>query len=445
MTPLTRRRLLGAASTAALSLGPGRVIAQMVGSKAPFSDYRALVCVFLYGGNDSFNMLVPKSRDEHTVYAQARQNLAIPRETLLSITPDQGDGIEYGVHPAMPGVQKLFQSGRLAFVANIGPLIEPTTKEQFLNKSVRLPPQLFSHNDQQAQWQSLRGESLKASGWGGRIADILREAAAQQQLPTSISLSGNALFLSGEASTAFAMSQNGPVPFWGIQGRPRRKAVLHQLLNIRYPSAYSRSLAELQRRALDTFDRLNAALQAAPPITTPFPDSPLGKQLSTVARLVSVRDCLGLQRQIFFVAMGGFDTHDHQERMQPQLFEDLSAALTAFYNATVELGVARDVTTFTQSEFGRTLTSNGDGTDHGWGGTQLILGDAVLGRRIYGTYPSLQLSGPHDIGSGRMIPSTSTDQLAATLARWFGVPEADLTYVAPNLMNFGETDLHFLA
>jgi len=411
----------------------------MVGTYAPFSDYRALVCVFLHGGNDSFNMLVPRSHAEHTIYARARQNFAIPREELLPINPVRGDGAEYGIHPAMPGLQRLFESGRLSFVANVGPLIEPTSKEQFLNKTVRIPPQLFSHKDQQEQWQSLRGENLYGSGWGGRIADILTEAVGQQRLPTNISLSGNPLFLSGETSTAYTMGQNGPVAFSGLQGQ--RRDTLQRLLDIRYPSAYSRALAEIQRRALDTYDRVRGALRAAPAITTPFPDSLLGRQLSTVARLISVRDRLELQRQIFFVAIGGFDTHDDQDTLQPRLFETLSTALTAFYDATVELGVSGNVTTFTQSEFGRTLTSNGDGTDHGWGGTQLVLGDAVLGRRIYGAYPRLELGGPDDVGGGRLIPGIATDQFAATLARWFGVAESDLTYVAPHITNFSQTDL----
>lgn len=444
MPLVNRRTFLGTTTAAAaLSLGPGRAIGQMIGAYAPFTDYRALVCVFLYGGNDSFNMLVPRSHAEHAVYARARQNLAVPRDALLPISPLDGDGIEYGVHPTMPGLQKLFELGRLAFVANVGPLIEPTTKEQLLNNSVRVPPRLFSHNDQQAQWQSLRGESLQASGWGGRIGDILRDAVTQQRLPIGVSLNGNALFLSGDVSPTYTMGQNGPVAFRGIQGR--RRDALQRILNLRYPSTYSRALANVQRRALDTYDRVQAALQHAPPLTTPFPESALGRQLSTIARLISVRDHLQLQRQIFFVALGGFDTHDQQEMIQPRLFENLSSALAAFYDATVELGVSASVTTFTQSEFGRTLTSNGDGTDHGWGGTQLVLGDAVLGRRIYGQYPRLELGGPEDVGGGRMIPGVATDQFAATLARWFGISESDLLYVAPHLTNFGETELRFLA
>lgn len=450
MARLNRRHFLvrTAAAGAGLAAPAGIACAQMVGAEAPFDDYRALVCVFLYGGNDSFNMLVPRSTAEHNAYAASRQNLSIPREDLLTISPANRDGVEYGLHPAMARLQRLFESGHAAFIANIGPLIEPTTKEQYKNRSVSLPPQLFSHNDQQNQWHSLRGTSRSQTGWAGRIADLIRERVAAQRLPTNVSLNGNTLFQSGDRTVAYTMGADGPLRFAGFGdtgNAVKRRLAFERILRFDYDSIYARAFAEIEQRALDRAESLAAAIESAPALATAFPQSPLGTQLATVARVIAVRGRLEMQRQIFFVAAGGFDTHDDQIANQPRLLGDVSEVLGAFYDATVELGVAGNVTTFTQSDFGRTLTSNGDGTDHGWGGVQIVLGDAVLGRRLYGAYPSLELDGPEDAGAGRMIPSVSADQYAATLAKWFGIPDADLDAVAPHLGNFGQRDLGFLA
>jgi uncharacterized protein (DUF1501 family) len=223
-----------------------------------------------------------------------------------------------------------------------------------------------------------------------------------------------------------------------------RRAAFEALLSENWRSVFSRAFARVHRRALDTADLVNAALATAPTLATPFPASRLAQQLAMVAKLIAVRDRLEMSRQIFFVAAGGFDTHDNQVTDQPNLLTDMSASIAAFHAASVELGVAGQVTTFTQSDFGRTLTSNGDGTDHGWGGHQLIAGDAVRGRDIYGRMPRLEIDGPDDVGGGRIVPTTSVDQFAATLARWFGVAEAQLDLIAPNLSNFAQRDLGFL-
>ena len=411
-----------------------------------FSDYRALVCVFLFGGNDSFNMLVPRSDAEHNVYMQSRQNLALERDILLPITPLTQDGARYGLHPSMGEIQALFESARLAFIANVGPLIEPTTKARYENDSVALPPRLFSHNDQQDQWHSLRGRAPGKTGWAGRVGDLLRQHVSDQQLATNVSLSGNQLFQTADETIAYTMGRNGPLPFQGLGDSGRglqRRLAFERVLGGDSESMYERSYRDIQRRAIDTADRITAALGNAQPLSTTLPSSSLGQQLRTVAQLISVRDELRMQRQIFFVATGGFDSHDDQLAVQPGLLSDVSASIGAFYRATVELGVSSSVTTFTQSDFGRTLTSNGDGTDHGWGGVQFTVGDAVRGREFYGTYPRLEIGGPDDVRRGRLIPSVSADQYAATLARWIGVPDADLSHVAPNLHNFARRDLGF--
>lgn len=456
MKRINRREFLkktgaAAATGAALAHMPGMAYSQGMGVAAPFNDYKALVCVFMFGGNDSYNMVVPRSNAEYNVYAASRQNMAIAQGDLLAINPLTSSGVDYGLHPTMGGIQSLFEQGRAAFINNIGPLVEPTTKTEFFNKSVALPPQLFSHNDQQDQWHSLRGTVPSNTGWAGRMADLIRLNVANQQLATNVSTFGSSLFQSADETIAYIMGNTGPVPFTGFSnsGDPndlfyQQRLAFERVLNAQHDTIYERGFADIQRRAVDTVDLVSDALDQAPVLNTVFPQSQLGNQLNTVARMIAVRDVLQMERQVFFVATGGFDTHDNQVQAQPGLIGGVSGAISAFYDATVELGIADSVTTFTQSDFARTLTSNGDGTDHAWGGVQFVVGDTVAGRDMYGTYPDLALNGNDDVGGGRMIPTTSADQYAATLARWFGVEEIDIPTVAPNIGNFGVQDLGFL-
>ncbi|HWN37233.1 MAG TPA: DUF1501 domain-containing protein [Gammaproteobacteria bacterium] len=447
--PMKRRdflRFAGPTAAGFLLTRPYDAVGQMIGGSGPFNDYRALVCVFLFGGNDSFNMLVPRSAAEYGAYATSRAGLAVAQTDLLPIDALDPDGALYGVHPSMPHLQTLFAQESAAFVANVGPLIVPTSKAQYVAKSVPLPPQLFSHNDQQDQWHSLRGRELSDTGWAGRMADLIRLNVASQQLATNVSLAGNSLFQSGDDTVAYTMGATGPLAFQGFTGLGgEQRRAFERIINASYDSVYARGYAEVQRRAVEAADRVTAAIGQAQTLTTQFPTTPLGQQLQTVARLISVRDRLAMQRQVFFVSTGGFDSHDDQLVNQPTLLGNVSTCLKAFYDATVELGVAQSVTAFTQSDFGRTLTSNGDGTDHAWGGVQVVVGQCVRGRRVFGRYPSLALNGPEDVGGGRLIPGVSADQYAATLARWFGIAEADLAGVAPNIGNFAERDLGFLA
>jgi uncharacterized protein (DUF1501 family) len=455
MRKINRRdfiRTTGAAAAAAtFASTPGLAYSQGIGTSAPFDDYRALVCVFLHGGNDSFNMLVPNTTAEYSAYAASRQNLAIAQQDLLPINPTSlpAGSNPFGLHPSMATTQTLFESGNAAFVANVGPLVEPTTKDQYFNKSVILPPQLFSHNDQQAQWHSLKGASTSKTGWAGRIADLIRASVANQQMATNASLNGTTLFQSADETIAYVMGQTGPLPFTGFSNDPGsilfdQKLAFESIVNAQYDSIYERGFAEIQRRAIDAADTVSEAIATAPTLNTVFPNSQLGIQLETVAKLIGNKDQLQMQRQIFFIGIGGFDSHDDQNQNQPGLLGGVSDAMSAFYAATEELNLAGSVTAFTQSDFGRTLTSNGDGTDHAWGGNQLVVGGAVQGRDIYGAYPVLELGGDIDTGGGRMIPTTSADQLAATLANWFGIPDADLDIVAPNIDNFVQRDLGFM-
>lgn len=281
------------------------------------------------------------------------------------------------------------------------------------------------------------------------MADLIRTGVTEQQMATNASLFGANLLQSADETVAYVMGPGGPIQFEGFSTEPgsiffEQREAFRRIVNARYGTVYERGFAEVQRRAINAADVVTAAIDSAPPISAVFPQSQLGTQLRTVARLIAVRDRLQMKRQVFFVATGGFDTHDNQMDDQPGLLGGINDAIAAFHAATVELGVVNNVTTFTQSDFGRTLTSNGDGTDHAWGGNQLVVGGAVNGRELYGSYPLLAINGPEDVSGGRMIPSTSADQYAATLARWFGIPDIDLDVVAPNLANFAQRDLGFM-
>lgn len=450
---IQRRRFLryAAAGGVACALGhtPGTVWAQVAGSGG-FSDYKALVCLFLFGGNDSWNMFVPTGSAEYSAYARSRgagtaSSLALDAASLLPVA-----GAPYGFHPAMTGVRGLFDTGRAAVLANVGPLVRPTTKAQYQTPGHELPPQLFSHNDQQAQWHSLRGRAVLRSGWAGRVADILAGDTAGQQLALNVSLSGQTFFQAGEQATPYVMGATGPAAFLGHGDTGTalsRRQAFEAIVAAGDPTVYGRSFAAVQGRALQFAGRVNAALAGAHAFEA-LPDgtglSSLATQLRTVAKMISARDTLGMSRQVFFVSTGGFDTHDNQNDDQPGLLANVSDAVSRFDAALREIGMDGSVTLFTHSDFGRTLTSNGDGSDHAWGGVQLIVGGAVRGGTVYGDYPLLEIGSELDVGGGRFIPTTSADQYAATLARWFGVPDGRLAEVAPHLANFPVRDLGFL-
>tara|TARA_B100001250_G_scaffold328122_1_gene292523 strand:- start:953 stop:2290 length:1338 start_codon:yes stop_codon:yes gene_type:complete len=418
-------------------------IANMLPMSGSFSDFKALVCIFLFGGNDSFNMVVPTSNAEYNIYKSSRQNMAIDKSELLSINPLNPDGSQYGLHPSMNNLQSLFESGAASFIANVGPLIEPTTKNQYRNSSTKLPPQLFSHNDQQNQWQTLRGRDMLSTGWAGRAADLLKDNVTNQAMAINLSLRSKPIFQVGNTTVPYVMGSNGPLDIFKTSDQ--QKLAFEEILDIAKSNLYEKAFIDVQKSTVLNIDAISTALNNAPTLSTNFPDSGLGKQLKTVAKLIGSRNDLGMSRQIFFVATGGFDSHSNQLTSQPALLSNVSDCISSFYNATVELGVSNSVTSFTQSDFGRTLSSNGNGTDHAWGSVQVISGGAIDGRKIFGTYPTLEIRGPDDASDGgRMIPTTSSDQYAATLARWLGVTDNDLIKIAPSINNFSVTDLGLL-
>lgn len=418
---------------------------------ATAADYKALVCVFLYGGNDHGNTLVPVDAASYAAYQGMRPTLAYAREalaatTLAPLTALPG-GRQYALAPELARLKSLFDAQQLAVLLNLGTLVQPTTKAQYTAKSVPLPPKLFSHNDQQSVWQSSSPEGA-ASGWGGRMGDLFAAGNGNATF-TCVNVAGNAVFLSGKTAVQYQVSSDGPVQMSGLQsplfGSAACSAALRSVVTAPHAHLFESEYARVSGRALDAGAALTTALAGAPALKTPFPDgNALAAQLRFVARMISAADALGSKRQVFFVSAGGFDTHDGLATVHPGLLATVADALAAFQAATVELGVAGQVTAFTASDFGRTLTAL-DGSDHGWGSMHLVLGGAVRGARYYGAAPVVANDGPDDVGQGRLLPTTSVDQFAATLGKWFGLSDADLLGVLPSLVNWnpGQRDLGF--
>lgn len=415
----------------------------------PDGSYKALVCIFLFGGNDAFNMLVPRGTAEYNLYQSTRQTLAIAQDSLLPITPASNLGIELGLHPSMLGVRDLFAENKLALVANMGALLEPVNKASIINKTAKLPPQLFSHNDQQTFMQSLQ-TGFNRNGWAGRAADAMLGVNSNQRLSMNISLGGSNIWQTGAGVVPYSVDGRGVEELTNFnknsadQRELSRVQIFQALLSQNYENPFSKEIARSQKLAWELAGEVKLALDQQPEIATEFPsNNPLAINLKMVAKLISARSSLGAARQTFFVGMGDFDTHGDQLRRHVNLLAQLSSGLKAFEAALQELGVADQVTTFTSSDFGRTLTSNGDGTDHGWGSHQLIMGGAIKGGDIYGSYPNLTINSSDDIGEGRIIPTTSIDQYAATLATWYGLEGSDFSTVFPNLHRFNNPILDF--
>lgn len=421
---------------------------------ATATDYKALVCVFLYGGNDYANTLVPADNSNYALYNAQRPTLSYAQSALAGTilapkTPLSG-GQQYALAPELAPILPIFNAGKMAVILNVGTLVQPTTKTQYINKSEPLPPKLLSHNDQQSYWQSSSPEGA-TSGWGGRIGDLF-QAGNGIATTTCINLSGNAVFLTGKAAVQYSVTTNGPIGLnanTSLQGSTAAATLLKSLISTPVNHQFETVLTTVGSRALSLYSSVTSALTGAPTTTTVFPaaadpGSSLGAQLKEVAKLISVSSTLGAKRQVFFVSTGSFDTHDGLATVHPKLMTNLADALRAFYDTTVELGVANQVTTFTASDFGRALTANNDGTDHGWGSMHFVLGGAVNGQAYYGTPPLVGNGTSDDIGQGRLIPTTSVDQYAATLANWFGVAASDLPTVLPNIGNYTTKTLGFV-
>jgi len=415
-------------------------------------DYKALVCVFLFGGNDGNNTVIPLDAAGYGQYAAIRpatSGINLSQASLLPIQPIDSAS-PFGLHPSLTDLQMLFNQNRMAILANVGTLLQPTTQAQYA-AGLR-PLSLYSHADQQAQWQSAVSSAASGTGWGGRIADKVAPMNAASGFPVVTSLDGAVLFTSGASAIPLSIPVTGSFALSGYSGSTAAAArmnAVQQLLAQASGNALVDGASDIGAQALDLSATVNPILANANSTIAPLftnLNTSTANQLYQVAKLIEARAATGAARQIFFVQLGSFDTHGDQLNRQQNLFEELSPALKAFYDATVALGVASQVTTFTLSDFGRTLQpASGGGTDHAWGSHHFIIGGAVQGGKIYGRYPQLSLGGPDDAEKeGRWLPSCSVDQYGATLARWFGVATTDLDSVFSNLASFSTADLGFM-
>jgi uncharacterized protein (DUF1501 family) len=451
-----------------------------MGEAAAFNatDYKALVCVFLYGGNDYANTVVPYDDTNYNLYStirggaagQAAGGIALAKSalapTLLTPTTALADARQYALHPSMAGMANLFNTGKAAVQLNVGPLVVPMTRAQYNSASAASPrpPKLFSHNDQQSIWQSSSPEG-STIGWGGNLGDLALTSNSNS-LFTCISITGNTVFLAGDTALSYQIGSGGPVKINGVTnnvyGSATVKAAMEKLVQQPRTHVLENEYNRVTARQITSGTQVQTAIDANPATAAPFNTFPannsLADQLKMVARLIAGRTTLGTARQVYFVSMGGFDMHDGLLAGHVAQLQRVSDAMTEFYKATVALGVADKVTAFTASDFGRTLASNGDGSDHGWGSHHFVVGGAVKGASFYGAPPPISVgntTAPEDqwhVGQGRLLPSTAVDQYAATLGKWFGVADDEMSGILPNLKNFGvgasvpgyPTDLGFM-
>jgi uncharacterized protein (DUF1501 family) len=449
---LRRNFLKGLGAITAANTFPGLSLMNAYAQAA--NDYKALVCVFLYGGNDGNNMVVPVQTAEYSAYAQGRGagagGLALAQGSLVQLA--QAGGARFGLHANLAPLQQVWANGDMAVLLNAGPLVQPVTRAQYrANRSTR-PANLFSHDDQQEQMQTAIPNNQASIGWGGRLGDRVVALNAGSTVPMNISVGGNDVFLKGQSVPAYSVPAGGQFGLNGFNNTAQanaRRAALQQLFALDRQNDMVRSAADVISGAVNASTALNTVINNNASLATPAfqnLNTGLSRQLFTVAKMIEGRTQLGLSRQVFFAQAGGYDNHQNQIADQGGRFNELGPALRAFYNAIVALGVQNQVTLFTLSDFGRTLRVNDGGSDHAWGNHHLIIGGAVQGGATYGAFPNQALGGPDDTDSdGRWIPTTAVDQYAATLAKWFGVPDADIPAVVPNIARFPTRDLGFMA
>ncbi len=462
---ITRRSFLGQASCAAvggtsflssvLNLGAINTLAARPHILDNSQDYKALVCILLAGGADSYNMLVPTESSEYADYVATRSpsialSNAPANNEILPLNYAPPGGRTFGVHYGMPDVQQLFNAKKLSFVSNIGTLIEPIKDvQEYKQKIKQVPLGLYSHNDQIMQWQTSVPQSRTAVGVGGRLADLIKSQNSIQEISMNLSLSGKNRFQAGNTVIEYSIKNTAQASSFGYEGLPswysdggvlnkKRREVITSMVEKTYQDLFLDTYGGLVQQTDASIEILKNALSKAAYLTTPISDTNLSKDLNMMAKLISSRQYLGAKRQIFFTTFGGWDHHDNVKVNQAAMLPTLNNALAEFNASLVQLGLQDRVTTFTISDFSRTLTSNGNGSDHAWGGNTLIMGGAVKGGEIFGEYPSLRIQdNPFNLDSrGRLLPTTSVDEFYAELALWFGVSPNDLGYVLPNLCNF---------
>jgi uncharacterized protein (DUF1501 family) len=440
----------------AAAIGAGAALAQLgiLSARAQTSgDYKALVCLFLYGGNDGNNTVVPIDTAGYASYQATRGAIALDQSSLLPLVEPDGTAA-FGLHPALGGaggLQALWDAGELAIVTNVGTLVNPLTKTQYLSPASVKPQSLFSHLDQQLQWQASLSSAPSSTGWGGRIADQLASLNTGASIPSMVSTAGNNLFVTGRATQALTIPVSGSFGLSGFDSSAAgqaRLSALQALLGVDRGTELLDAAQDVMAGAIRSSTVLNPILTSANSTVSGYfsgMTSSIAKQLLAVAKVIAARADLGASRQVFLVSMGSFDTHTDEINTHNTLFGQLGPALKAFHDAMSGIGAASSVTSFTLSDFSRTYLPNvNGGTDHAWGSHHFVAGGAVKGGRFYGTWPTLALGGPDDVGEGRWIPTTAVDQYAATLATWMGVDSTGLATVLPNIASFTPATLGFV-
>jgi uncharacterized protein (DUF1501 family) len=431
---------VGAATVGSLALRPFGLLPGLAQSGP---SYQALVCVFLFGGNDSNNTVIPMDDTSFQAYTTIRGSLALPASELTApITSAGGEPISF--HGKLPNVASMFQSKELAVVANVGPLVQPLTRTQYQSSQSPVPLNLFSHPDQQLAWQTSIAQGNSPTGWAGRAADyVAQQKINSSNFPTFFSVAGNVVEGNGAQTQPVALA---PGQSLNLAGPAGGTAAIDTLLTTNYGVSLVQAANDVLSNSVGDASSLDAALAKSTKLKTTFPATSLGQQLQQVAQIIQVAPYLGMRRQIFFCSLGGFDTHAVELETHNNLYPQLDAALLAFYNATQELGVAQNVTTFTESDFSRTFQpTTTDGTDHAWGSHHFVVGGAVQGGQVFGVFPQFVLGGPNDTDiRGRWIPTQSIDQYGATLCSWFGISASGLATVFPNLANFSSSNIGFL-
>ncbi len=452
---LARRAFLKRAGTLGLAgvAAPWAMNLASISDAAAFSatDYKALVCVFLYGGNDFANTIIPFDSVNYAKYNAIRTGLQIPQASLAAtaLTPNTPlpGGMQLALAPALSPLKSLFDAGKLAVQLNVGPLIQPTTLAQYTANAVPLPPKLFSHNDQQSVWQSSSPEGSTV-GWGGRLGDLALSNNTNASF-TCMSVAGNAVYLAGQTAIPYDVGTLGPVAINGVisdvYGSTACGAAMKSLMTQSRSQMLENEYNKVTSRSISSQSTVSSAFIGASPFAQTFTSTnSLAAQLQAVAKIIAARANFGAKRQVFMVSLTGFDTHDFLMSQHVPLLSKVADAMSSFYTATQQLGISDKVTTFTASEFGRTYASNGDGSDHGWGSHHLVMGGAVNGKNFYGTAPEISVTGSDQVGQGRLLPTTSVDQFAATLASWFGVAASDLSLVVPNINNYSVKNMGFV-
>ena len=424
-----------------------------------FNDYKALVVIMMSGGNDSYNMLVPFGDTEHAEYVNTRTDLALPKVDPLDSSRNLRDleytdvnGRQLGLHYSLSNMETLFKNGNLSFVSNIGTLVEPTNKTQLYDNSVSLPLGLYSHSDQALHWQTALPQERIAQGWGGKIADMFTACNDNENISLNLSFAGNNVYQTGQSTVEYSLRPgSGAVELQGIEAPweipTARRNTINSMMDQYYDDIFKRTYVDVVRTGKEGAMEFNEAIDGIT-LNTEFTTGEyntagyeasanyLGETFETIAKTIAARDTLGMKRQIFFIDIGGFDMHEEVLNSHEALLSVLDTGLGEFYDALEELGMTNNVTTFSLSEFARTLTSNGEGSDHAWGSNAFIMGGAVNGGEIFGTYPSLALDAELEVGGGVLIPTTATDQYFGDIASWFGVENSELIELFPNIDNF---------